>query len=101
MRAQRFLLVSLVVFDATACVTTQSRPLRSEFEDIPVPKGLAYVDSQSVIIESPPVKPRGRIYAGRSGGGTLPVALRTRRRRTGWRPSRNTPPRTQGPTKGL
>src|SRR5881628_502391 len=98
MRAQRFLLVSLVVFVATACVTTQSRPLRSEFEDIPVPKGLAYVDSQSVIIESPSVKAARMIYRGRIEVGSLAVAMRTMMEANGWRAISNTSAATHGTT---
>src|SRR5438093_8882122 len=98
MRAQRFLLVSLVVFVATGCVTTQSRPLRSEFEDIPVPKGLAYVDSQSVVIESPAVKAARLIYRGRIEVGSLAVAMRTTLEANGWRAVSNTSGASHGTT---
>ncbi len=97
MRAQRFVLVSLVVFVATACATTQS-PLRSEFEDIPVPKGLAYVDSQSVVIESPSVKAARMIYRGRIEVGSLAVAMRTTLEANGWRAVSNTSAASHGTT---
>ncbi len=98
MRAKRIVLLSLVVLIATACVTTSSRFLRSEFEDIPVPKGLAYVDSQSVVIESPSVKAARLIYRGRIEVGSLAVAMRTMLEANGWRAVSNTSAATHGTT---
>src|SRR5438132_8972975 len=90
MRAKRLVLVSLFVFLTGACVTSQSRTLRSEFEDIPVPKGLSYVEDQSVIIESPSVKAARLIYRGRIEMGSLAVAMRTMMEANGWRAISNT-----------
>src|SRR6266571_8845308 len=97
MRAQRFVLTSLIVLVATACATTQP-VIRSEFEDIPVPKGLAYVDSQSVVIESPSVKAARLIYRGRIEMGSLAVAMRTTLEANGWRAISNTSASTHGTT---
>lgn len=98
MRAKRIVPLTLVVLVATACVTTPSRFLRSEFEDIPVPKGLAYVDSQSVVIESPSVKAARLIYRGRIEVGSLAVAMRTMLEANGWRAISNTSAATHGTT---
>jgi hypothetical protein len=98
MRAKRIVPLTLVVLVATACVTTSSRFLRSEFEDIPVPKGLAYVDSQSVVIESPSVKAARLIYRGRIEVGSLAVAMRTMLEANGWRAVSNTSAATHGTT---
>src|SRR2546426_4978439 len=97
MRAQQFVLTSLIVLLAAACATTQP-VIRSEFEDIPVPKGLAYVDSQSVIIESPSVKAARMIYRGRIEVGSLAVAMRTMMEANGWRAISNTSAATHGTT---
>ena len=98
MRAKRSILMSLVVLVAAACATTQSHPLRSEFEDIPVPKGLTYVDSQSVVIESPSVKAARLIYRGRIEVGSLALAMRTMMEANGWRAVSNTSGATHGTT---
>ena len=97
MRAQRFVLTSLIVLVATACATTQP-VIRSEFEVIPVPKGLAYVDSQSVVIESPSVKAARLIYRGRIEVGSLAVAMRTTLEANGWRAVSNTSGASHGTT---
>src|SRR5215470_2637341 len=90
MRAKRLVVMSLIALVTTACVTTSSKVLRSEFEDIPVPKGLSYVDSQSVIIESPSVKAARLIYRGRIEVTSLATAMRTTLEANGWRPVSNT-----------
>jgi len=90
--------MSLVVFVIGACVTSQPRSVRSEFEDIPVPKGLAYVDNQSVIIESPSVKAARLIYRGRIEVRSLGVAMRTMLEANGWRAISNTSASTHGTT---
>jgi hypothetical protein len=94
-----FALASLVLFAATACVTTtSSRSLRSEFEDIPVPKGLNYVESQSVVIESPSVKAARMLYRGRIEVTSLATALRTTLEANGWRAVSNTSGASNGTT---
>jgi len=90
MRVKQLVLMSLIALVMTACVTTSSKVLRSEFEDIPVPKGLSYVDSQSVIIESPSVKAARLIYRGRIEVSSLATAMRTTLEANGWRPVSNT-----------
>lgn len=68
-----------------ACATTQTRPVQSEFEDIPVPKGLAYLKDDSTIIESPSVKAARLLYRGRIEPTSLGVAVRATLDANGWR----------------
>ena len=59
------------------------RAVRSEFEDIPVPKGLAYQQDESTVIETPNMKAGRHIYRGRLELDSLTTAIRTRWRPTG------------------
>jgi hypothetical protein len=76
------LIVALLV---ASCASAPSRPLRSEFEDIPVPKGLTYLPDRSTIIESPSVKAARLVYRGRLEPESLAMALRTTLEANGWR----------------
>ena len=86
MRKQTFALLALAALLLTSCATTPSRPTRSEFEDIPVPRGLSYLEDQSTIIESPSVKAARMIYRGRIEISSLATAMRTTLEANGWRP---------------
>jgi len=78
--------VALALLGSTACATTQNRIApRSEFEDVPVPRGLAYVEDRSTIIESPSVKAARMLYRGRIEPMSLAGALRTTLESNGWR----------------
>ena len=68
-----------------ACASTPPRPVRSEFEDIPVPKGLTYEADRSTIIESPQVKAARLVYRGRIEIESLAAAMRTTLESNGWR----------------
>lgn len=81
---RHMLAVVLVAGLLTGCVTS-SRTVRSEFEDIPVPKGLTYVEDRSTIIESPAVKAARLIYRGRIEPVSLGVAMRSTLESNGWR----------------
>jgi hypothetical protein len=85
MGIQRTVVAFLVLALTAGCATTSSRPTRSEFEDIPVPKGLAYQPSKSTIIESPTVKAARLVYRGRLEVESLSVAMRTTLEANGWR----------------
>ena len=50
----RLLTLSLLILAVTACASSPPRAQRSEFEDIPVPKGHVLDWNRSTIIESPP-----------------------------------------------
>ncbi len=76
------LAVSLML---TACASTSPRAVRSEFEDIPVPKGLAYQQEESTIIETPNVKAGRHVYRGRLELDSLTTAIRNTLEANGWR----------------
>lgn len=69
----------------TACASNPPRPTRTEFEDIPVPKGLAYQQEDSTIIETPNVKAGRHIYRGRLELDSLTTAIRSTLESNGWR----------------
>jgi len=86
MSIQRTTLAAFLVLALTAgCATTSPKAARSEFEDIPVPKGLTYQPSKSTIIESPTVKAARLVYRGRLEVESLSVAMRTTLEANGWR----------------
>jgi hypothetical protein len=78
-------LVLLVLVGSAACASTPVRAVRSEFEDIPLPKGLTYVEERSTIIESPSVKAARLIYRGPIEMSSLAAAVRTNLEANGWR----------------
>jgi hypothetical protein len=69
-----------------ACASTPpSRQVRTEFEDIPVPKGLAYQADDSTIVETPNVKAVRYVYRGRLEPDSLSTAIRSTLEANGWR----------------
>jgi len=82
---RRVLVIALCLLAATACVSNPPRVQRSEFEDIPVPKGLTVDLNKSTVIESPSVKAARIFYKGRLQVESLAVALRTTLEANGWR----------------
>src|SRR6187401_691951 len=82
---RRLLVLSATVLALTACASTPPRAQRSEFEDIPVPKGLAVDLDRSTIIESPNVKAARLFYKGRIEPDSLSVAFRTALEANGWK----------------
>jgi len=89
---------ALLVLWLTACTTAPTRPQRSEFEDIPVPKGLSYQADRSTIIESPNVKAARLVYRGRVEPESLGVAMRSTLEANGWRHVSTTTTSTHGTT---
>ena len=85
MSIQHTVAAFLVLALTAGCATTSSRPTRSEFEDIPVPKGLTYQPSKSTIIESPTVKAARLVYRGRLEVESLALAMRTTLEANAWR----------------
>ena len=81
----RLLTLFLLILTVTACASSPPRAQRSEFEDIPVPKGLVLDWNRSTIIESPTVKAARLLYRGRLTPDSLAVALRTTLEANGWR----------------
>jgi hypothetical protein len=84
MKNRRFVTIVVASLLLAACASTPTR-VRSEFEDIPVPKGLDFVDDRSTIIESPTVKAARLIYRGRIEVSSLGSALKTTLEANGWR----------------
>ena len=82
---RRVIILSAVVLVLAACASAPPRPQRSEFEDIPVPKGLALDPDKSTIIESPSVKAARLFYKGRVEPESLGTAFRTTLEANGWR----------------
>ena len=76
------LAVSLLL---TACASNPPRAVRSEFEDIPVPKGLAYQQEESTVIETPNLKAGRHVYRGRLELDSLTTAIRSTLEANGWR----------------
>src|SRR5947207_4849336 len=85
MKTSRTLAGALLVVILAGCATFAPKAARNEFEDIPVPKGLAYVENDSTIIESPAVKAAKLVYRGRVEPVSLGNAMRSTLEANGWR----------------
>ena len=85
MKTSRTLAGTLLVVILAGCATFAPKAARNEFEDIPVPKGLAYVENDSTIIESPAVKAAKLVYRGRVEVVSLGNAMRSTLEANGWR----------------
>jgi hypothetical protein len=85
MSIQQAVAAFLVLVFAVGCASAPPRAMRSEFEDIPVPKGLTYQPDKSTVIESPTVKAARLVYRGRLEVESLSVAMRTTLEANGWR----------------
>jgi hypothetical protein len=81
-----------------ACASAPPRAVRSEFEDIPVPKGLAYQADDSTVVETPNVKAVRYVYRGRLEPESLATAIRTTLEANGWRHVNTTRDGQQGAT---
>jgi hypothetical protein len=82
---RRLLVLAAVLVTLSACASSPPRVQRSEFEDIPVPKGLTLDLNKSTIIESPAVKAARLFYKGRIEPDSLATAFRTTLEANGWR----------------
>jgi hypothetical protein len=85
MKIRGFAAAAAVSLVLAACASNPPRPTRTEFEDIPVPKGLAYQQEDSTIIETPNVKAGRHIYRGRLELDSLTTAIRSTLEANGWR----------------
>jgi hypothetical protein len=85
MRTQRVFFLLAVVLVVTACASAPPRPIRSEFEDIPLPKGMSLVEDRSTVIESATVKAARLLYRGAIEQESLAVSMRTTLEANGWR----------------
>ena len=98
MKIQRLVIPLLALLLLEACATAPARPMRSEFEDIPVPRGLTYLQDKSTIIESPTVKAARLVYRGRLEAASLGAALRATLEANGWRHVSTTSVENRGTT---
>ncbi len=98
MKIQRLVIPLLALLLLEACATAPARPTRSEFEDIPVPRGLTYLQDKSTIIESPTVKAARLVYRGRLEAASLGAALRATLEANGWRHVSSTSVEDRGTT---
>ena len=90
--------VVLLAAFVAGCASAPARPVRSEFEDIPVPKGLILDQGKTTIIESPSVKAARLFYKGRVEPASLAMAFRTTLEANGWRFISTTTFSSQGTT---
>src|SRR5215475_5019226 len=82
---RRLLCVSMLVLSLAGCASSPPRQARSEFEDVPVPKGLTLDWDKSTVIESPKIKAARLVYKGRIEPDSLAIAFRTTLEANGWR----------------
>ena len=80
-----YVFLSLILFATVGCASAPPRSVRSEFEDIPVPKGLTLDLDKTTLIESPTVKAARLFYKGRIEPESLALAFRTTLEANGWR----------------
>jgi hypothetical protein len=85
MKYRQLAIAGLVLLSAAACASTPPRPVRSEFEDIPVPRGLTLLADESTVIESPSVKAARLVYRGRIQADSLALLIRSTLESNGWR----------------
>ncbi len=80
-----YALTAVILLLAVGCASAPPRPVRSEFEDIPVPRGLTLDLGKTTIIESPAAKAARLFYKGRIEPESLTLAFRTTLEANGWR----------------
>jgi hypothetical protein len=85
MRCHAVVVAVVMAAVVAGCASAPPRPMKSEFEDIPVPKGLNFQPDKSIVIESPSVKAARLVYRGRVQPDSLATAMRTTLEANGWR----------------
>ena len=85
MKTVRLAAAVLVLTLLAGCASLTSKPAKTEFEDIPIPRGLTFQSDRSTIIESPTVKAARLVYRGRLELQSLAMAWRTTLEANGWR----------------
>ena len=81
----RVIAVVTAVFALAACASNPPRPVKSQFEDIPVAKGMSYLSGDSMSIETPTVQAAREVYRGRIELESLATATRATLEANGWR----------------
>jgi hypothetical protein len=90
MRTSSVVAAFLLLVVTTGCASAPPRAVKSEFEDIPVPKGINFQPDRSIVIETPSVKAARLVYRGRIQPDSLATAVRTTLEANGWRSVSNT-----------
>jgi hypothetical protein len=85
MISTRLVAVVAAALTLAACASNPPRPVKSQFEDIPVAKGMAYRPAESTVIETPTVQAAREVYRGRIELESLATATRTTLEANGWR----------------
>src|SRR5437899_12619168 len=81
----RVIAVVTAVFALAACASNPPRPVKSQFEDIPVAKGMSYQSGESMAIETPTVQATREVFRGRGELESLATPTRTTLEANGWR----------------
>src|SRR5881409_3538144 len=81
----RILVVAISAAVLAACASNPPRPVKSQFEDIPVAKGMSYLSGDSMAIETPTVQAAREVYRGRIELESLATATRATLEANGWR----------------
>jgi len=85
MNFTRIVIVAATALALSACATNPPRPVKSQFEDIPVAKGMSYVAGDSMAIETPTVQAAREVYRGSIELESLSAATRATLEANGWR----------------
>jgi len=85
MTSLRVVAVAVAVLTLAACASNPPRPVKSQFEDIPVAKGMSYLSGDSMAIETPTVQAAREVYRGRIEVESLATAPRATLEANGWR----------------
>src|SRR5213592_3171756 len=85
MISTRLIAVAAAALALAACASNPPRIVKSQFEDIPVSKGMTYLSSESMAIETPTVQAAREVYRGRVEIESLATATRTTLEANGWR----------------
>jgi hypothetical protein len=81
----RIVVVAITAATLAACASNPPRPVKSQFEDIPVAKGMSYLSGDSMSIETPTVQAAREVYRGRIELESLATATRATLEANGWR----------------
>jgi hypothetical protein len=81
----RVVAVASVALALAACASNPPRAVKSQFEDIPVAKGMGYQNGESMAIETPTVQAAREVYRGRLEIESLASATRATLEANGWR----------------
>jgi hypothetical protein len=85
MTFMRIVAVAATALALAACASNPPRPVKSQFEDIPVAKGMSYRSGESMAIETPTVQAAREVYRGRIELESLATATRATLEANGWR----------------